>query len=75
MQSAFLTPGDKMTTPIYDFGWISLFAHSPKARLAWKTQTELSIPSYSATRWWSKFEVIEQVHNAVSQFLDKSDLP
>ena len=29
--------GDKMTTPIYDFGWISLFAHSPKARLAWKT--------------------------------------
>ena len=73
--------GDKMTTPISDDfikGWISLFTHSPKARLAWKTQTGLSIPSYSATRWWSKFEVIQQVHNAfgdVSQFLDNSDLP
>ena len=73
--------GDKMTTPILDDfikGWISLFTHSPKARLAWKTQTGLSILSYSATRWWSKFEVIEQVHNAfgdVSQFLDNSDLP
>ena len=73
--------GDKMATPTLDDfikGWISLFAHSPKARLAWKTQTGLSIPSYSATRWWSKFEVIEQMHNAygdVSQFLDNSDLP
>ena len=32
--------GDKMATPTLDDfikGWISLFAHSPKARLAWKT--------------------------------------
>lgn len=73
--------GEKMTTPILDDfmkGWISLFAHSPKARLAWKTQTGLSVPSYSPTRWWNQFEVIEQVHNAfgdVSQFLDNPDLP
>ena len=43
-----------------------------------ENQTGLSIPSYSATRWWIKFEVIEQVHSAfgdVSQFLDNSDLP
>ena len=58
--------GERMTTPIIDDfikGWIGLFAHSPKARLAWRTQTGLSVPSYSATRWWSKFEVIEQFHN------------
>ena len=70
--------GDKMTTPVLDDfmkGRISLFTHSPKARRAWKTQRGLS---YSPTRWWSKFEVIEQVHNAfgdVSQFLENCDLP
>ena len=70
-----------MKTPnLYELvkGWISLFAHSPKARLAWRTQTGLSIPSYSATRWWSRFEVIEQFHNTfgdVPLFLSYCDLP
>ena len=41
--------------------WINLFSHSPKTRLLWKTRTERSMSSYSATRWWSKWEVIEQV--------------
>lgn len=45
--------GERMKTPILDeFSkvWISLFAHSPKTRLAWRTQTGLSTPTYSATK-------------------------
>ena len=41
--------------------WISLFSHSPKTRLLWKTRTERSMSTYSATRWWSRWEVIKQV--------------
>ena len=41
--------------------WASLFSRSPKASLAWKTQTGLPVPSYSETRWWSKWEVAKQV--------------
>ena len=41
--------------------WISLFSHSPKTRLLWKTRIERSMSSYSATRWWSKWKVIKQV--------------
>ena len=73
--------GEKMITPVLEEfikAWISLFAHSPKSRLLWRTQTGLSSPSYSATRWWSKFEVIHQVHNTfgdVPVFLCNSDLP
>ena len=58
--------GDHMKTPILDDfvkSWISLFSHSPKSRLLWKTQTGSSPASYSATRWWSKFEVIRQLLN------------
>ena len=43
--------------------WITLFSHSPKTRLAWTTLTGLRPPSYSPTRWWSKFEVINQIHD------------
>ena len=44
------------------------------------TLTGLSPPSYSATRWWSKFEVINQVHDTfgdVTTFLNDNhlDLP
>ena len=48
--------GRKFNTPNLDeFSklWISLFTHSPKARIAWKTTTGLSIRTYSETRWWS----------------------
>lgn len=41
--------------------WISLFSHSPKTRLLWKSRTGRSMSSYSATRWWSKWEVIKHV--------------
>ncbi len=73
--------GERMRTPILDDftkAWISLFAHSPKSRLAWRTQTSLRTPTYSATRWWSKFEVIYQLHKTfgdVSSFLHRDDLP
>lgn len=70
-----------MNTPILEEFmkyWISLFSHSPKARLAWKTQTGLSVRSYCPTRWWSKFEMIHQLHNTfgdVPQFLQSAELP
>ena len=73
--------GENMQTPILDDfskAWIGLFSRSPKARLAWKTQTGLHPPSFSATRWWSRFEVFHQLHNAfgdVPVFLHGSDMP
>ncbi len=73
--------GERMRTHILDDftkAWVSLFAHSPKSRLAWRTQTSLRTPTYSATRWWSKFEVIYQLHKTfgdVSSFLHRDDLP
>jgi hypothetical protein len=41
--------------------WICLFSHSPKTRLLWRSRTNKSMSSYSATRWWSKWEVIKDV--------------
>ena len=73
--------GERMRTPNLDTftkAWISLFSYSPKSRLLWQTQTGLSAPSFSSTRWWSKFEVIAQIHDAfgdVTTFLQNDDLP
>ena len=73
--------GERMNTPIlHDFykAWIGLFLRNPKSRLLWRTQTGLPAPSYSATRWWSRFEVIHQVFIAFSdieKFLKNDDLP
>ena len=73
--------GERMNTPIlHDLckAWIGLFSRSPKSRLLWRTQTGLPAPSYSATRWWSPFEVIHQVFAAfgdVEKFLKYDDLP
>ena len=67
--------GENMNTPILDEftkHWISLFSHNLKVRLAWRSRTGFSSPSYSATRWWSRFEMIHQMHNRfgdVSAFL------
>ena len=64
-----------MKTPILDDfckAWIGLFSRSPKTRLLWKNQTGLPAPSYSATRWWSRFKVIHQLLTAfgdVEKFL------
>ena len=73
--------GEHVNTPNLDAffkAWVSLFSHSPKARLLWRTQTGLSSPSSSSTRWWSKFEVLNQLHNAfadVVTFLSNGELP
>ena len=59
--------GERMkTTVLDDFSkaWIGLFSHSPKSRLIWRQLTGLSPPSYSPTRWWSRFEVLYQLHTA-----------
>ena len=55
---------DHFKTPIlsqFSTSWIMLFSHSPKAKLLWKEQTGISVTSYSATRWWSRWEVFHQL--------------
>ena len=41
--------------------WINLFARSPHTRLPWKKLTGKAVASYSDTRWWSRWEVYNQV--------------
>ena len=41
--------------------WVSMFSHSAAVWLAWKTRTGTAMKTYSATRWWSKWEVMKQV--------------
>lgn len=56
--------GDKFNTPVlkeFTTAWITLFSHSPKTKLLWKSQTERSMSSYSSTRWWSKWELMKQI--------------
>jgi len=56
--------------------WISLFSRSPKARLAWRSLCGRPIPSYSETRWWSRWEVMKQISEAfpdVENFVQSSD--
>ena len=56
--------GERFDTPTLSectHWWIALFSRSPAARLAWKAQTGKSVKSFSATRWWSIFEVQEQM--------------
>ncbi len=73
--------GEWMKTPVLDAsskGWIGLFSRSPKARLAWCTLTGMSSRSYSHTRWWSRFEVFRQLHDAfgdVLGFLESENMP
>ena len=73
--------GERVKTPQLDLffkAWISLFAHSPKARLLWRTETGLTPPSYCATRWWSRYEVIKQMHDTfgdVCTFISNPELP
>ena len=71
--------GSHFSTPtLNDFIslWISLFSHSPKTRLLWKCRTERSMSRYSATRWWSKWEVVKQVmlyFGDIQPFLEEND--
>ena len=41
--------------------WISLFAHSPRVRLWWKQLTGKAMSLFCPTRWWSRWEVMNQV--------------
>lgn len=69
--------GERIITPVLNKfikSWIRMFTHSPKTRLAWRTQIGLPPPTYSATRWWSKFEVMRDSFGDVS-FLNGNDLP
>ena len=72
--------GEHFHTPtLSEFGvlWVSLFAHSPKARMLWRDHTSLFMPSYSPTRWWSRWEMFKQVmlqFGDVEEFLKGSDV-
>ncbi len=73
--------GDNFKTPVlHEFGllWVSLFSHSPHARLLWRSRTGRSMLSYSKTRWWSRWEVLDQLmtyYGDVLPFLEEnSDL-
>lgn len=74
--------GERMSTPLVDEffkNWIGMFSRSPKTRLAWQRRTGLPSPSHSTTRWWSRFEVLDQAFKAfgdVCTFIkDEPDLP
>lgn len=41
--------------------WNALFGHSPAIQIAWKEHTGISNKSYSPTRWWSRWEVANQI--------------
>ena len=71
--------GDKICAPtLSDFmvSWLNLFSHSPKARLLWKEQTDRPIRTYCPTRWWSKWECMNQLlelFGDVEPFLHRND--
>ena len=72
--------GSKFVTPClssFMVWWVSLFSHSPKAMLLWKERTGQSYKGYSATRWWSKYEVMKQVMDMfgdVQSFLEEASV-
>ena len=41
--------------------WNALFGHSPAIQIVWKECTGISNKSYSPTRWWSRWEVANQI--------------
>ena len=56
--------GENMKPPILDEfskAWIGMFTRSPKTRERWRSLTGLPPPSYSVTRWWSRYEVLAKL--------------
>lgn len=49
--------------------WISLFAHSPCTRLAWRELTGKAMASYSDTQWRSRWKVRSQVLSQLGDVL------
>ena len=72
--------GETMKTPILDDffkAWVGMFTRSPKARAKWRELTGLPPPSYSATRWWSRYEVLAKLmatFGDVSNMLEEDDI-
>ncbi len=72
--------GENMKTPVLDQffkAWVGMFSRSPKTRDRWRELTGLSPPSYSATRWWSHYEVLVKLLSTfgdVSNLLDDDDI-
>ena len=70
--------GGKFNVPVVDDFtklWVALFSRSPKARLAWNTFCGRAVPTYSETRWWSRWEVMKQILEGfpdVEQFINTS---
>ena len=65
---------------LLEFGsvWIRLFRHSYKAKLLWKDLTGQRPRSYSETRWWSKWEVYQQIvmqFGDIGRFLIEAEAP
>ena len=73
--------GENFKTPILDEFinvWINMFSRSPKTKLLWRTKTGLPAPTYSPTRWWSKWEVIKHLHDTfgdIPSFVEHEELP
>ena len=64
--------GEKMKVPVLEEltkSWISMFAHSPKTRVLWRSLTGLAPPSFSVTRWWSRFEVMHQLFKSFGDLI------
>ena len=71
--------GEKFKVPhLIEFTtwWINLFSHSPKARLTWRAKTGRPLPCVSPTRWWSRWELINQtmeMFGDIEEFLQSID--
>eukprot|EP00733_Pompholyxophrys_punicea_P000956 Pompholyxophrys_punicea_v1_NODE_386_length_2080_cov_2.678519.p3 type:complete len:127 gc:universal NODE_386_length_2080_cov_2.678519:994-614(-) len=50
--------------------WNSIFSHSLKAKKVWSTKAGETKKSHSATRWWSFWEVAEQLCRHWTHMLD-----
>lgn len=62
--------GKHFSTPALDSflpTWISLFAHSPAAKIAWRNTMDEAVKSYSPTRRWSWWEMVQQLHRKFAQ--------
>lgn len=72
--------GEKMATPNFEKfmkSWVSLFAHSARSRNAFKATGQFP-KSYSETRWWSKYEMMVQVHDLfgdIPAFVNGGQIP
>jgi hypothetical protein len=56
--------GERFKTPtlsLFIAHWIALFSHSYKVKALWKEATGRAMASYSKTRWWSRWELMNQV--------------